>query len=207
MEESKTSNWYDATEYNIDELKKIMENAKAKYNSARREFVKSKVNTSVSKVGTFLKTSVKKMKNAIGLLPYNIALGYNKVATFIEEKRTIRINKRTERRKFILSKIDTAKSKVGKFKKNIVDNFKKAVNKVKTTLGPDPEKKAALKEELIQLKEQLKAQREANRQLVEEGTYKNLRGSRGIVNSFALFMMLLLSCTITAIFLAITIFK
>ena len=207
MDETKTINWDDVTEEDLEILKEILENAKANLKNAKRKFTKSKVNTSVSKVGNFLKTSVKKMKNAIGLLPYNIALGYNKVANFIEEKRTIRINKRTERRKFILSKIDTAKSKVGKFKKNIVDNFKKAVNKVKTTLGPDPEKKAALKEELIQLKEQLKAQREANRQLVEEGTYKNLRGSRGIVNSFALFMMLLLSCTITAIFLAITIFK
>ena len=207
MDETKTINWDDVTAEDLEILKEILENAKANLKNAKRKFTKSKVNTSVSKVGTFLKTSVKKMKNAIGLLPYNIALGYNKVANFIEEKRTIRINKRTERRKFILSKIDTAKSKVGKFKKNIVDKFKKAVNKVKTTLGPDPEKKAALKEELIQLKEQLKAQREINKQLTEEGTYKNLRGSRGIVNSFALFMMLLLSCTITAIFLAITIFK
>lgn len=207
MDETKTINWDDITEEDLEILKEIFEKAKANLKNAKRKFTKSKVNTSASKVGRFLKTSVKKVKNAIGLLPYNIALGYNKIANFIEEKRTIRINKRTNRRKFVLSKIDTAKSKVGKFKKSIVDNFKKAVNKVKLALGPDPEKKAALKEELIQLKEQLKVQREINKQLAEEGTYKNLRGSRGIVNSFALFVILLLSCTITAIILAITLLK
>ena len=207
MDEARKTDWYASAEYDIEKLKEIFKNAKVNLRSAQRKIIKSKINTGISKTGTFLKTSVNKVKNAIGLMPYNIAKGYNKLANYVENKRTIVIKKRTERRKWVISKVDTAKAKVGNFKKRVINNFKKAVNKVKAALGPDPVKKAQLKEELQELRDNLKAQREINKELLDEGSYKNLKGSRGIVNSFALFAMLLFSSITLAIFLAFTLFR
>jgi cell shape-determining protein MreC len=81
-------------------------------------------------------------------------------------------------RRIILSKVDTAKAKVGSFSKKIVNGVKSGINKIKNVFKQDPENRSALIEQLKQQKANLISMRDNNNQLREEGSYHNLKGSR-----------------------------
>ena len=176
----------------LEELKAKLAEAKANLRSARINIVKSKVNTAKAKVGTFLRRNVDRFRNSIGLLPLMVESRIMNLANKWELKRTARINKRTERRKIIISRIDTAKAKVGRFNKKVVNGVKNAINKVKDFFRTNPEKRQELLEELRRQREELEALRQENKRLREEGSYKNLKGSRGSVNYLTIFTITLI---------------
>ena len=162
----------------LEALKQKLASARARIKNIDVNLVKSKINTSKAKVGSFLKTSVKKIKESLGLLPLMAELRIVNLANLWENKRKAFIIKRTEMRRIILSKVDTAKAKVGSFSKKIVNGVKSGVNKIKNVFKQDPEKRATLIEQLKQQKANLISMRDNNKQLREEGSYHNLKGSR-----------------------------
>ncbi len=191
---------------NIEALKAKLAEAKANLRNARLGIVKSKINTAKAKVGNFLKTKVNNFRNSVGLLPLMLETRLLNVATKWEKNRAARIARRTERRKFVISKINTAKAKVGNFKRKIVNGFKKAVGKVKDFFSPDPEKREELIEQLKQQREELLALKEENERLREAGSYENLMGgkSRGSVTYLTVFVISLL---VFAMFASLVIYK
>lgn len=195
------------TRENIEELKARLAAARAELRIQKLNILKSHVNTAKAKVGSFLKKHIENFKNTIGLLPLSIELRLINVAKKWETRRTARINKRTERRKIIVSKIDTAKAKVGRFNKKVVNTIKNTIGKIKEFFTPNPEKRAAMIEELKQQKEELLGMKKANKQLSEEGSFRNIRASRGMASYIALFAISLFACCLLAIMIFLSMIK
>lgn len=78
----------------------------------------------------------------------------------------------------IVTTIDTARSKVGNFKKNVVEKFKKAAQKIKNAFSVNEEEKQKLIARLEEKKENLNRVKEENRNLYEQGKFKNLTRTR-----------------------------
>lgn len=74
----------------------------------------------------------------------------------------------------IVTTIDTAKDKVGSFKKSVVEKFKKAAQKIKNAFSVSEEEKQKLIARLEAKKENLNRIKEENRNLYEQGNFKNL---------------------------------
>lgn len=136
------------------------------------------VNTKKSKVGTFLKKGLQKVRDFVG----TIGLRVKSVATDIgikaqnaNRKIIITRNKINQR---IVTTIDTARSKVGSFKKSVVEKFKKAAQKIKNAFSVNEEEKQKLIARLEEKKEILNRIKEENRILYEQGKFKNLTRTR-----------------------------
>lgn len=195
------------TKENIEALKAKLAAARAELRTKKLNILKSRVNTAKAKVGTFVKKRIENIKNTIGLLPLSIESRLINIAKKWEIKRTARIIKRTERRKIIISKIDTAKAKVGRFNKKIVNGVKNTIGKIKEFFTPNPEKRASMIEELKRQKAALEALREHNKDLAESGSYRNIRGSRGMASYIALFVLSLFACCILTITILLSMIK
>ena len=78
----------------LEALKQKLASARAKIKNIDVNLVKSKINTSKAKVGSFLKTSVKKVKESLGLLPLMAELRIVNLANLWENKRKAFIIKR-----------------------------------------------------------------------------------------------------------------
>ena len=78
----------------------------------------------------------------------------------------------------IVTTIDTARSKVGNFKKSVVEKFKKAAQKIKNAFSVNEEEKQKLIARLNEKKENLNRVKEENRNLYEQGKFKNLTRTR-----------------------------
>ena len=115
---------------------------------------------------------------------YN-ALGYSVTADMIKDILTNEIyignlvqNKRNKINQRIVTTIDTARSKVGSFKKSVVEKFKKAAQKIKNAFSVNEEEKQKLIARLEEKKENLNRVKEENRNLYEQGKFKNLTRTR-----------------------------
>lgn len=78
----------------------------------------------------------------------------------------------------IVTTIDTAKDKVGSFKKSVVEKFKKAAQKIKNAFSVSEEEKQKLIARLEAKKENLNRIEEENRNLYEQGKFRNLTKKR-----------------------------
>ena len=168
----------------------------------------NKVNTSKCKVKNCLKSRVNAIKLA---LPLPIQIGIAKIANKLQERRKIRLEKRKARREMQICKINTAKARVGNFKKKTVEFFKKARDKMIDIFAPSEERKAEKRAERIQrlneLKVKLQEMKEENEELREEGRYSNIVKSRGMANYFLIFAISIITLIATLILTIISMIK
>ena len=136
------------------------------------------VNTKKSKVGTFLKKGLQKIKNFVGTIGLRTKIAATDIGIKVQNTNRKIIITRNKINQKIVTTIDTARSKVGNFKKNIVDRFKKAAQKIKNAFSVNEEEKQILIARLEEKKENLNRVKEENRNLYEQGKFKNLTRTR-----------------------------
>ena len=136
------------------------------------------VNTKKSKVGTFLKKGLQKIKNFVGTIGLRTKIAATDIGIKVQNANRKIIITRNKINQKIVTTIDTARSKVGNFKKNVVDRFKKAAQKIKNAFSVNEEEKQKLIARLEEKKENLNRVKEENRNLYEQGKFKNLTRTR-----------------------------
>ena len=136
------------------------------------------VNTKKSKVGTFLKKGLQKIKNFVGTIGLRTKIAATDIGIKVQNTNRKIIITRNKINQKIVTTIDTARSKVGNFKKNVVDRFKKAAQKIKNAFSVNEEEKQKLIARLEEKRGILNAKREENRNLYEQGKFKNLTRTR-----------------------------
>lgn len=136
------------------------------------------VNTKKSKVGTFLKKGLQKVRDFVGTIGLRVKSATTDIGIKAQNANRKIIITRNKINQKIVTTIDTARSKVGNFKKNIVDRFKKAAQKIKNAFSVNEEEKQKLIARLNEKKENLNRVKEENRNLYEQGKFKNLTRTR-----------------------------
>ena len=136
------------------------------------------VNTKKSKVGTFLKKGLQKIKNFVGTIGLRTKIAATDIGIKVQNANRKIIITRNKINQKIVTTIDTDRSKVGNFKKNVVDRFKKAAQKIKNAFSVNEEEKQKLIARLEEKKGILNAKREENKNLYEQGKFKNLTRTR-----------------------------
>lgn len=136
------------------------------------------VNTKKSKVGTFLKKGLQKVRDFVGTIGLRVKSAATDIGIKAQNANRKIIITRNKINQKIVTTIDTARSKVGNFKKNIVDRFKKAAQKIKNAFSVNEEEKQKLIARLEEKKENLNRVKEENRNLYEQGKFKNLTRTR-----------------------------
>ena len=132
------------------------------------------VNTKKSKVGTFLKKGLQKVRDFVGTIGLRTKIAATDIGIKVQNANRKIIITRNKINQKIVTTIDTARSKVGNFKKNVVDRFKKAAQKIKNAFSVNEEEKQKLIARLEEKKGILNAKREENKNLYEQGKFKNL---------------------------------
>lgn len=168
----------------------------------------NKANTSKCKVKNCSKSRVNAIKLA---LPLPIQIGIAKIANKLQARRKIRLEKRKARREMQICRINTAKARVGNFKKKTVEFFKKARDKMIDIFAPSEERKAEKRAERMQklndLKTKLQEMKEENEELREDAQYNNIIKSRGMVNYFLIFAISIITLIATLILTIISMIK
>lgn len=136
------------------------------------------VNTKKSKVGTFLKKGLQKIKNFVGTIGLRTKIAATDIGIKVQNTNRKIIITRNKINQKIVTTIDTARSKVGNFKKSVVEKFKKATQKIKNAFSVNEEEKQKLIARLEEKKENLNRVKEENRNLYEQGKFKNLTRTR-----------------------------
>lgn len=136
------------------------------------------VNTKKSKVGTFLKKGLQKIKNFVGTIGLRTKIAATDIGIKAQNANRKIIITRNKINQKIVTTIDTARSKVGNFKKSVVEKFKKAAQKIKNAFSVNEEEKQKLIARLEEKKENLNRVKEENRNLYEQGKFKNLTRTR-----------------------------
>lgn len=136
------------------------------------------VNTKKSKVGTFLKKGLQKIKNFVGTIGLRTKIAATDIGIKVQNTNRKIIITRNKINQKIVTTIDTARSKVGNFKKSVVEKFKKAAQKIKNAFSVNEEEKQKLIARLEEKKGILNAKREENKNLYEQGKFKNLTRKR-----------------------------
>ena len=136
------------------------------------------VNTKKSKVGTFLKKGLQKVRDFVGTIGLRTKIAATDIGIKVQNTNRKIIITRNKINQKIVTTIDTARSKVGNFKKNVVDRFKKAAQKIKNAFSVNEEEKQKLIARLEEKKENLNRVKEENRNLYEQGKFKNLTRTR-----------------------------
>lgn len=146
----------------------------------KRNNVNKKIitNTKKSKVGTFLKKGLQKVRDFVGTIGLRVKSAATDIGIKAQNANRKIIITRNKINQKIVTTIDTARSKVGNFKKNIVDRFKKAAQKIKNAFSVNEEEKQKLIARLNEKKENLNRVKEENRNLYEQGKFKNLTRTR-----------------------------
>lgn len=136
------------------------------------------VNTKKSKVGTFLKKGLQKTRDFVGTLGLRTKIAVTDIGIKVQNTNRKIIITRNKINQKIVTTIDTAKDKVGSFKKSVVEKFKKAAQKIKNAFSVSEEEKQKLIARLEAKKENLNKIKEENRNLYEQGNFKNLTKKR-----------------------------
>ena len=136
------------------------------------------VNTKKSKVGTFLKKGLQKVRDFVGTIGLRVKSAATDIGIKVQNANRKIIITRNKINQKIVTTIDTARSKVGNFKKNVVDRFKKAAQKIKNAFSVNEEEKQKLIARLEEKRGILNAKREENGNLYEQGKFKNLTRTR-----------------------------
>ncbi len=136
------------------------------------------VNTKKSKVGTFLKKGLQKTRDFVGTLGLRTKIAVTDIGIKVQNTNRKIIITRNKINQKIVTTIDTAKDKVGSFKKSVVEKFKKAAQKIKNAFSVSEEEKQKLIARLEAKKENLNRIKEENRNLYEQGNFKNLTRKR-----------------------------
>lgn len=136
------------------------------------------VNTKKSKVGTFLKKVLQKTRDFVGTLGLRTKIAVTDIGIKVQNTNRKIIITRNKINQKIVTTIDTAKDKVGSFKKSVVEKFKKAAQKIKNAFSVSEEEKQKLIARLKAKKEKLNRIEEENRNLYEQGKFRNLTKKR-----------------------------
>lgn len=136
------------------------------------------VNTKKSKVGTFLKKGLQKTRDFVGTLGLRTKIAVTDIGIKVQNTNRKIIITRNKINQKIVTTIDTAKDKVGSFKKSVVEKFKKAAQKIKNAFSVSEEEKQKLIARLEAKKENLNRIEEENRNLYEQGKFRNLTKKR-----------------------------
>ena len=136
------------------------------------------VNTKKSKVGTFLKKGLQKVRDFVGTIGLRVKSAATDIGIKAQNANRKIIITRNKINQKIVTTIDTARSKVGNFKKSVVEKFKKAAQKIKNAFSVNEEEKQKLIARLEEKKENLNRVKEENRNLYEQGKFKNLTRTR-----------------------------
>ena len=136
------------------------------------------VNTKKSKVGTFLKKGLQKVRDFVGTIGLRVKSAATDIGIKAQNANRKIIITRNKINQRIVTTIDTARSKVGSFKKSVVEKFKKAAQKIKNAFSVNEEEKQKLIARLEEKKENLNRVKEENRNLYEQGKFKNLTRTR-----------------------------
>ena len=136
------------------------------------------VNTKKSKVGTVLKNGLQKIKDCVGAIWLRTKIAATDIGIKVQNTNRKIIITRNKINQKIVTTIDTARSKVGNFKKSVVEKFKKAAQKIKNAFSVNEEEKQKLIARLEEKKENLNRVKEENRNLYEQGKFKNLTRTR-----------------------------
>ena len=136
------------------------------------------VNTKKSKVGTFLKKGLQKVRDFVGTIGLRVKSAATDIGIKVQNTNRKIIITRNKINQRIVTTIDTARSKVGNFKKSVVEKFKKAAQKIKNAFSVNEEEKQKLIARLEEKKEILNRIKEENRILYEQGKFKNLTRTR-----------------------------
>lgn len=136
------------------------------------------VNTKKSKVGTFLKKVLQKTRDFVGTLGLRTKIAVTDIGIKVQNTNRKIIITRNKINQKIVTTIDTAKDKVGSFKKSVVEKFKKAAQKIKNAFSVSEEEKQKLIARLEAKKENLNRIEEENRNLYEQGKFRNLTKKR-----------------------------
>lgn len=136
------------------------------------------VNTKKSKVGTFLKKGLQKVRDFVGTIGLRTKIAATDIGIKVQNTNRKIIITRNKINQRIVTTIDTARSKVGSFKKSVVEKFKKAAQKIKNAFSVNEEEKQKLIARLEEKKEILNRIKEENRILYEQGKFKNLTRTR-----------------------------
>ena len=136
------------------------------------------VNTKKSKVGTFLKKGLQKVRDFVGTIGLRTKIAATDIGIKVQNTNRKIIITRNKINQRIVTTIDTARSKVGSFKKSVVEKFKKAAQKIKNAFSVNEEEKQKLIARLNEKKENLNRVKEENRNLYEQGKFKNLTRTR-----------------------------
>lgn len=136
------------------------------------------VNTKKSKVGTFLKKGLQKTRDFVGTLGLRTKIAVTDIGIKVQNTNRKIIITRNKINQKIVTTIDTAKDKVGSFKKSVVEKFKKAAQKIKNAFSVSEEEKQKLIARLEAKKENLNRIKEENSNLYEQGNFKNLTKKR-----------------------------
>lgn len=136
------------------------------------------VNTKKSKVGTFLKKGLQKTRDFVGTLGLRTKIAVTDIGIKVQNTNRKIIITRNKINQKIVTTIDTAKDKVGSFKKSVVEKFKKAAQKIKNAFSVSEEEKQKLIARLEAKKENLNRIEEENRNLYEQGKFRNLTRKR-----------------------------
>ena len=136
------------------------------------------VNTKKSKVGTFLKKGLQKVRDFVGTIGLRTKIAATDIGIKAQNANRKIIITRNKINQRIVTTIDTARSKVGSFKKSVVEKKKKAAQKIKNAFSVNEEEKQKLIARLEEKKENLNRVKEENRNLYEQGKFKNLTRTR-----------------------------
>lgn len=136
------------------------------------------VNTKKSKVGTFLKKGLQKTRDFVGTLGLRTKIAVTDIGIKVQNTNRKIIVTRNKINQKIVTTIDTAKDKVGSFKKSVVEKFKKAAQKIKNAFSVSEEEKQKLIARLEEKKESLNRIKAKNKNLYEQGKFKNLTRKR-----------------------------
>lgn len=136
------------------------------------------VNNKKSKVGTFLKKGLQKVRDFVGTIGLRVKSAATDIGIKAQNANRKIIITRNKINQRIVTTIDTARSKVGSFKKSVVEKFKKAAQKIKNAFSVNEEEKQKLIARLEEKKEILNRIKEENRILYEQGKFKNLTRTR-----------------------------
>lgn len=136
------------------------------------------VNTKKSKVGTFLKKGLQKTRDFVGTLGLRTKIAVTDIGIKVQNTNRKIIITRNKINQKIVTTIDTAKDKVGSFKKSVVEKFKKAAQKIKNAFSVSEEEKQKLIARLEAKKENLNRIKEENGNLYEQGKFRNLTKKR-----------------------------
>lgn len=136
------------------------------------------VNTKKSKVGTFLKKGLQKTRDFVGTLGLRTKIAVTDIGIKVQNTNRKIIITRNKINQKIVTTIDTAKDKVGSFKKSVVEKFKKAAQKIKNAFSVSEEEKQKLIARLEAKKENLNRIKKENGNLYEQGKFRNLTKKR-----------------------------